>query len=68
MKRKDFYLYICGQRVKVTEEIYREYCRAKDKERYFLKRLKKGHIIAGADTGERRTFPGRELSLWIKSY
>ena len=62
MKRKDFYLYICGKRVKVTEDVYREYCRAKDKEHYFMERLKKGYAITEPDTGERRAVSGRELS------
>ena len=62
MKRNDFYLYIGGKQVKVTEEVYREYYHAKDKEHYFMERLKKGHSITEPDTGERRTFSGREQS------
>lgn len=62
MARKDFYLYISGKRIKVTEEVYREYYRAKDKEHYFMERLKKGHTIIDPDTKERRVVPGREKS------
>lgn len=62
MAGKDFYLYISGKRVKVTEEVYREYYRAKDKEHYFMERLKKGHIITDPDTKEKRHVPGREQS------
>lgn len=62
MKRKNFYLYICGQRVKVTEEVYREYCRAKNKEHYFMEKMKKGYTITEPDTGEKRTVSGREQS------
>ena len=34
MEKRDFYLYINGQPVPVSEEVYREYYRAEDKERY----------------------------------
>lgn len=42
MQEKDFYLYIDGQPVPVSREVYREYYRAEDKERYFMGKLKKG--------------------------
>ena len=45
MAEKDFYLYIEGQPVKVSEEVYREYKHAEEKERYFMKRLKKGKFV-----------------------
>ena len=41
MVEKYYFLYIDGQPIKVTEEIYREYKRAEDKERYYMRRLKK---------------------------
>ena len=41
MQEKDFYLYIDGQPVQVSGEVYREYYRAEDKERYFMGKLKK---------------------------
>ena len=42
MVGKDFYLTIDGRRVRVSEEVYKEYRRAEDKERYFMRTLKKG--------------------------
>ena len=46
MQEKDFYLYINGQPVQVSREVYREYYRAEDKERYFMGKLKKGRTKA----------------------
>lgn len=43
MEKKDFYLYIDGRSVPVSGEVCREYCRAEDKERYFMGRLRKRH-------------------------
>ncbi len=42
MQERDFYLYIDGQPVQVSREVYQEYYRAEDKERYFMGKLKKG--------------------------
>lgn len=42
MEDKDFYLYVDGVRVKVSEEIYLEWRRSEDRERYFMKTLKPG--------------------------
>ena len=63
MSKKNFYLHMCGKRIRVTEEVYREYYQAKDKEQYFMERLKKGYTIIDPDTGKRRTVPGREQSF-----
>lgn len=62
MKKRDFHLYIDGQPVPVSEEVYREYYRAEDKERYFMGRLKKGHTKANPDTQEIQYVPSREVS------
>lgn len=62
MEKRDFYLYIDGQPIPVSEEVYREYCRAEDKERYFMGRLKKGHTKVNPDTQEAHYIPSRELS------
>lgn len=37
MSEKDFYLYVGGKSVKVSEDVYREYKRGEDKERYFMR-------------------------------
>jgi len=62
MEKGDFYLYIDGRPVPVSEEVYREYYRAEDKERYFMGRLKKGHTKVNPDTQEVCYIPSRELS------
>lgn len=62
MQEKDFYLYIDGQPVPVSREVYREYYRAEDKERYFMGKLKKGHTKVNPETQEIQYIPSRELS------
>ena len=63
MSEKEFYLYIDGQNVKVSEEVYRVYKSAEEKERYFMKRLEKGKFITSADGKETVYIPGREKSF-----
>ena len=62
MQERDFYLYIDGQPVQVSREVYREYYRAEDKERYFMGKLKKGHTKVNPETQEIQYIPSRELS------
>lgn len=62
MSGKDFYLYIDGKPVRVSEEVYREYHRGAEKERYFMSRLKKGRVVIDPDTKEEHYVPGRERS------
>ncbi|MCX4298128.1 MAG: sigma-70 family RNA polymerase sigma factor [Lachnospiraceae bacterium] len=62
MEDKNYYLYIDGNPVKVTEEVYREYYRAEDKERYFMGKLKKGHTMIHPVTKQEQYIPSREQS------
>ena len=62
MKKKDFYLYIEGKRVKVSEEVYREYYKGERKERYFMRDLKTERVTIDSRTGEITIIPGREDS------
>lgn len=62
MDGKRYYLYINGRQVGVSEEVYREYYRAEDKERYFMGKLKKGRISVCPDTQRVQFIPGREQS------
>ncbi len=62
MKKKDFYLYIEGKRVKVSEEVYREYYKGERKERYFMRDLKTERVTIDPRTGEITIIPGREDS------
>ncbi len=62
MEGKDRYLYIDGKPVRVTEEVYREYYRGEDRERYFMGKLKKGHTRTNPATEEEEYVPCREQS------
>lgn len=62
MSEKRFYLHINGKKVEVTEEIYREYYRGKDKEHYFMEKLKRRRRVVNPDTQEESSLPGREQS------
>lgn len=62
MKKKDFYLYIEGKRVKVSEEVYREYYKGERKERYFMRDLKTERVMIDPQSGEVTIIPGREDS------
>ena len=62
MNRKEFYLYIEGTRVKVSEEVYREYYKGERKERYFMKDLKERRVLIDPQSGEVTIIPGREDS------
>ncbi len=62
MSEKDFYLYIDGHSVKVTEDVYREYKRAEDKERYFMRRLKRGRFVVDEEEQVVAYIPSREVS------
>lgn len=63
MRENEFFLYINGQRVRVSEEIYTEYKRGEEKERYFMRRLKKGRFVPDEKEGIVRYFPSREVSF-----
>lgn len=62
MEGKDFYLNIDGKSIKVTEEVYKEYRRAEDKERYFMQTLKKSRMTVNPDTQEVEVLRSREQS------
>lgn len=62
MSEQDFYLYIDGKPVKVSEEVYREFMRAEEKERYFMRRLKKGRFLVDSEQQTVTYIPSREAS------
>ena len=62
MQDKDFYLYVDGVRVKVSEEIYLEWRRSEDRERYFMKTLKQGRVIVDGENMSVKYIPSREVS------
>ncbi|MEY8326349.1 hypothetical protein AALB47_20955 [Lachnospiraceae bacterium 54-11] len=49
MQEGNYFLHIDGKPVRVSEEVYREYKRSEEKERYFMKRLKRGRFIVDAE-------------------
>lgn len=62
MKERKFYLYIEGKRIKVSEEVYKEYYKGERKERYFMKDLKAERVTIDPQTGKVTVMPGREDS------
>ncbi len=62
MEDKEFYLYIDGRRIKVSEEVYREFYRGERKERYFMEDLKNRKVVIDSKTGMVTICPGREDS------
>lgn len=63
MSDQNYYILIDGYPVQVTENVYREYRRAEEKEQYFMRRLKKGRFVAGGADGDVQYIPSREVSL-----
>ena len=57
-----FYLYIDGQAIPVTEDVYREYHRYTRKERYFSYDLKVEHFTSDQEKQTATFTPGREDS------
>lgn len=62
MKENEHFLYIDGQRVRVSEEIYKEYRHSEDKEQYFMEYLKRGRYVKDKDSGRTEYIPSREVS------
>ena len=62
MREDEFFLYINGQRVQVSEEIYKEYRHSEDKEQYFMEYLKRGRYVKDKDSGRTEYIPSREVS------
>ena len=61
-ERKQRYLYIDGQAVPVTEEVYRAYWHYTAKEDYFTRQLKTERFLADQDTQTAAFTPSREDS------
>ena len=43
--KKEFYLYVNGQKVKVSEEIYKVYWREREHEKYLEQVDRKNHLL-----------------------
>lgn len=62
MAEKDYFLFINGQYIQVSKDIYEEYYYWERQERYFMNDLKKGKTIINPETGETMIIPSKEVS------
>lgn len=62
MSKKDFYIYLDGRAIRVSEEVYRVYTRGERKERYFMEDLKTERIKVDPEAGTVHIIPSREDS------
>ena len=69
--KKEFYLYVNGQKVKVSEQIYKVYWREKEHEKYLEQVDKKNHLLFfssldhdGDDRSEERRVGKECRSRW----
>ena len=60
MRKDKYVIYIDKTPVPVSEEVYREYKRAEEKEQYFMKRLKKGKVSVDRN-GNIDILPAKEI-------
>ena len=62
-QRKQRYLYIKGEAVPVTEEVYQTFWHYEAKEDYFMRQLKKSRCIQNKETLEVVVVPAREIPM-----
>lgn len=62
MSKKDFYIYLDGRAIRVSEDVYRVYYRGERKERYFMEDLKVERIQVDTETETIHITPSREDS------
>lgn len=62
MSEKIFYIKVGGRKIAVSEEVYLEYRRSLDREKYFMKDLKQGRVIVDQENMTVTYIPGREIS------
>ena len=62
MSEKIFYLKAGGRKIAVSEQVYLEYRRSTDRERYFMKELKQGRVTVDQENMSVTYIPGREVS------
>lgn len=60
MPEKIFYIKVGGRKIVVSEEVYLEYRRSIDREKYFMKDLKQGRVIVDQENMTVTYIPGRE--------
>lgn len=62
MEEKDYFLFINGQHIQVSKDVYEEYYYWERQERYFMNDLKKGTTVIDPETGETMIIPSKEVS------
>lgn len=62
-QRKQRYLYIKGEAVPVTEEVYQTYWHYEAKEDYFMRQLKRSRFVKDKETLEIVLLPAREIPM-----
>lgn len=62
MSEKLFYLKVGGRKIAVSEQVYLEYRRSIDREKYFMKDLKQGRVNVDQENMTVTYIPGREIS------
>lgn len=63
MNKKEYHLYINGQKIPVSEEVYHAYWQYTEKEKYFMKKLKQEKFLCDQEQSIARFIPSREDSL-----
>lgn len=63
MDNKEYYLYINGQCVPVSADVYHAYWHYTEKEKYFMNKLKKENFLCDQEQGIAKFIPSREDSL-----
>ncbi len=63
MDNKEYYLYINGQRVFVSADVYHTYWHYTEKEKYFMNKLKQEKFICDPERDIAQFSPAREDSL-----
>lgn len=63
MSNKECFLYINGQRMSVSEEVYNTYWHYTEKEKYFMNKLKQEKFLCDQEKSRARFLPSREDSF-----
>ncbi len=63
MDNKEYYLYINGQRVSVSADVYHAYWHYTEKEKYFMNKLKQEKFFCDQEQSMAKFIPSREDSL-----
>ena len=62
-ENRQFYLYVDGEAIAVTKEVYETFWHYEDKEDYFMRLLKTSRYIQHKETQEEVVVPAREVPM-----